>query len=109
VESAGIPVPDLAADRLVARARAATGCARGSSGPQQAAREFEMLLATMLVREMRRSLGEGFFGGGAGADVFEGWLDEHLGASLTAGPGLGLREVLAGELSSELRARGGLP
>ena len=48
----------------------------------QAAKQFEELLATMLVRELRRGLPDGFFGAGAGSDVFEGWLDEHLGRSL---------------------------
>lgn len=47
-----------------------------------AAKRFEELLSTMLVREMRRGVEQGFFGEGAGADVFEGWLDEHLGRSL---------------------------
>ncbi len=48
----------------------------------EAAQRFEELLSTMLVREMRRGVEQGFFGEGAGADVFEGWLDEHLGRSL---------------------------
>ena len=52
----------------------------------EAAEMFESLLATMLVKEARRSLGEGgFFGKGPGADVFSGWLDQHVGQALADG------------------------
>ena len=69
---------------------------RGDVG--DAAREFERLFATLLVKEMRSTLPEGFFGGGAGSDVFDGWFDEHLGASLAEGHGLGLRIALERDL-----------
>lgn len=46
------------------------------------AREMEGLFSQMFVKELRRGLGDGFFGQGAGADTFEGWLDEQLGDSL---------------------------
>lgn len=59
-----------------------------------AAKEFEKLLATILVKELRRGLPDGFFGEGPGRDVYEGWMDEHLGAALTDGEGLGLRVAL---------------
>jgi Rod binding domain-containing protein len=48
----------------------------------QTARDFEALLATMLVKEMRSTLSEGFFGSGPGADTFGGWLDKTIGDSL---------------------------
>ena len=52
----------------------------------EAAEMFEALLATMMVKEARRSLGEGgFFGKGPGADVFNGWLDQHVGQALADG------------------------
>ena len=57
-----------------------------NANPAEAAEMFESLLATMLVKEARRSLGEGgFFGKGPGADVFGGWLDEHVGQALADG------------------------
>ncbi len=49
----------------------------------EVAREVEGLFAQLFVKELRRGLGEGFFGQGAGSDTFDGWLDEHLGESLT--------------------------
>ena len=51
--------------------------------PAEAAAQMERLFATLLVKEMRRALPNGFFGKGAGTDIFEGWLDEHLGNSLS--------------------------
>lgn len=48
----------------------------------QTAKQFEALLATMLVKEMRQSLDDGFFGKGPGADTFGGWLDKSIGDSL---------------------------
>lgn len=49
------------------------------------AEEFSALLGTMLVKELRKSLPEGFFGQGAGSDIMDGWLDEHIGKSLATG------------------------
>ena len=82
------------AERLLSEAQ---GAARARDAVQAAA-DFERLFATLLVKEMRRGLGEGFFGSGPGADVYEGWLDEHLGQTLAEGRGLGLRIALEREL-----------
>ena len=51
--------------------------------PEEAAEKMEALFASILVKELRRALPEGgFFGDGPGADTYNGWLDEHLGAQL---------------------------
>jgi Rod binding domain-containing protein len=81
-------------ERALAAARAASAQGNGA----HAARDFERLLATQLVKELRRGLPEGFFGSEAGSDVFEGWFDEHLGDALCEGRGLGLRFALDREL-----------
>jgi len=83
-------------ESLLARAQ---GVARGGDAVEAAA-QFERLFASLLVKEMRRGLGDGFFGSGAGADVYEGWLDEHLGQALSEGRGLGLRVALERELGA---------
>ncbi len=67
----------------------------------QAAKRFEQLLATELVKDMRKSLDEGFFGSGAGSDVYEGWLDEHLASAITSGRGLGMRDAIAANLDAK--------
>ena len=67
--------------------------------PERAAREFETLLAVQLVRELRRSLPQPLFGEGSGADIYEGWFDEHLGRSLAERDALGLAKVIQGSLA----------
>jgi flagellar protein FlgJ len=81
-------------ERALAAARSASAQGNGA----HAARDFERLLATQLVKELRRGLPEGFFGSEAGSDVFEGWFDENLGDALCEGRGLGLRFALEREL-----------
>jgi Rod binding domain-containing protein len=79
----GARVADLASS---SRANEAAELARASDAGQvaDAAQKFEKLFATVLVKEMRKSLSDGFFGKGPGADVFSGWLDEHVGGALAA-------------------------
>ena len=63
------------------------------STPQQAGRRMEALFATMLVKELRRTLpNEGFFGSGPGADTFNGMLDEQIGEQLASRGALGIAE-----------------
>jgi len=78
----------------------AVSAARGDDR-EEAAKMFEELLATMLVREMRRGLEGGFFGGGAGSDVYEGWLDEHVGRSLAQSQALDLAQAIRLSLGVE--------
>jgi Rod binding domain-containing protein len=72
------------------RAQAASG--RGDA--QQAARMFEEVLGTMMVRELRRGVEGGFFGSGSGADVYEGWLDQHVGKALADTGALDLAQAI---------------
>jgi Rod binding domain-containing protein len=75
--------------------------------PKQAAlvpKQFSKLLATMLVKEMRQALPEGFFGAGAGSDIFDGWLDEHIGAALSENDGMRLEEMIAHSMQIKLDA-----
>ena len=80
----------------LAKARGAQRAAEsGEADAEAVGRRFEELFATMLVREMRKSASGinpegGFFGKGAGADVYEGWFDEHVGRELAARDSLGL-------------------
>ena len=63
-----------------------------------AALAFEELLATMLVRELNKTLPEGFFGEGVGSDTFNGWLEEHLGSALADTQALGIAESVRASL-----------
>ncbi len=72
--------------------------------PKEAAARFEALLATMLVKEMRTSLNDGFFGKGAEGDVYGGWLDQHVGQSLADRDALHLEGVLKESLERKAKA-----
>ena len=82
--------------------------ARAASGSKPAAdvpRQFSKLLASMLVKEMRQALPEGFFGEGAGSDIFDGWLDEHVGNALAERDGLRLEDMIAHSMQTKIAAK----
>ena len=86
--------------RLAGASRAAE---RGDA--RETARQFETLFGVMLVRELRRSMPKGLFGDGAGADVYEGWFDEQLGAALGARDALGIADMVESTLARAHAAR----
>ena len=90
---------DMMAGRV---SRVAAGSDEGT--PETVAREMESLFATMLVSELRKGLGEGIFGGGAGADTFNGWFDEQIGASLASRSSLGLADQIRESIVREQAA-----
>lgn len=62
-------------------------------------KQFEALLSSLLVKEMRSTLEGGFFGDGQGADTFNGWMDEHVGRMMADRGSLGLARVVDGEVA----------
>ena len=79
--------------RLEGALEAQESAANGDA--QLAAAKFEALLATTLVKEMRKALPEGsFFGKASGSDVFNGWMDEHLGRALSESGALDLAGMI---------------
>ncbi|MDF1837876.1 MAG: rod-binding protein [Planctomycetota bacterium] len=66
----------------------------------KAAVEFEKLMSTMLVKEMRSSLKDGFFPSGPGNDTYNAWFDEKIAESLSRTNALGL----AGQLKASMGA-----
>jgi len=90
-----------ALDHIADAAASSLEGARTPGREADAADAFEKVFATMLVKEMRRSLPGGFFGKGQGADVFESWLDEHLGASLAKDDVLGVAAMIRIGLESK--------
>jgi flagellar protein FlgJ len=66
---------------------------------REAARQFESLLARMMIRSMREaSLGEGLLDSEQG-DLYQDMLDQQWAAELTRGRGLGLADMLIRQLS----------
>jgi Rod binding domain-containing protein len=80
---------------------AAKATRAAGSDAAKAAEMFEDLLATTLVRELRRGLPEGFFGAGPGSDVYEGWLDEHVGRALSRSHALDLAQAIRTSLGAK--------
>jgi len=76
---------------------------KGDDG--KTSKEFEKLFAVMLVRELRRSMPDSPFGEGAGADVYEGWFDEHLGGALAGRDTLGIAGMVKTSLGRVQAAR----
>lgn len=99
---AGLNTNSLLGDALKAQDSADAGEAK------LAADKFEALLATTLVKEMRKSLPDGFFGDGAGSDVFEGWLDEHVGKALASSGALDLAGMIKTGIGTKQAASEGL-
>lgn len=99
-------------DELVRTAKQTVEGVDGNSAREEireAGKKMESLFATMLVKEMRQALPEGFFGKGPGADIYEGWLDEHIGKSLTDGRGIGISELLERTLAAGVTETRGAP
>jgi Rod binding domain-containing protein len=68
---------------------------------QEAAERMESIFAGILVKEMGRTLPQGFFGEGPGSDVFSGWMEKHLGEELGRSGALQLAERIRFDLGQE--------
>lgn len=93
MEALGIPMQKVAGLHEGARVSALRRDLQHSD-PKVAAEKLEALFATILVKEMRRALPNGFFGDGTGADTFNGWFDEHLGEALARSGALNLAGMI---------------
>ncbi|MBJ02697.1 MAG: hypothetical protein CMK00_07495 [Planctomycetes bacterium] len=66
--------------------------------PSDAAERMESIFAGILVKEMGRTLPQGFFGEGPGSDVFSGWMEKHLGEELGRSGALNIAERIRFDL-----------
>lgn len=80
------------------------GLAKGAPAGE-AASKMEEVFASMLVKEMRRALPEGFFGEGSAGDIYSGWLDEQVGKSLADRDCLHLEEMLRSSIERKQVAK----
>lgn len=95
----GMASQGYALDQSVNRAESAKRRADQGGAVEHATKELEIVFATMMVKEMRKTLGEGLFGSGPGVDTFEGWFDDHVGRSIASSGAM--------ELAGLLKAGGG--
>jgi Rod binding domain-containing protein len=96
-----LPTFSSAGEARLAQAKRAAE--RGDT--RETAKQFETLFGALLVRELRRSMPQGMFGSGAGADVYEGWFDEHLGNALAERDSLGIARMIESTLARAQAAR----
>lgn len=73
-----------------------------SGEKNEAAEKFEALLATMLVKEIRKGMGQGIFGEGPGSDIYSGWFDQHVGETLAKDGGLDLEGIIRVGIDSKI-------
>lgn len=71
--------------------------AQATVNPEEAARAFEAVFASLLMKEMRNTLSEGLFGAEK-SDVLGGLFDQHIGESLTEGRGIGIKQMVLAHL-----------
>ena len=105
IDGLGLSALDLGG--ALSSERASLARSRADDGESAtAAKEFEALLGTMLVKELRRTLPTGFFGETSGADTYEGWFDEALGSQLAKSGALDLAGMVKVSLDTKTRAGG---
>ena len=74
--------------------------------PEEVARSFEAVFASMLIKEMRNTLSEGLFGS-EGSDVFGGLFDLHIGNAMADGQGLGIKDLVRSQLEQQQHGTNG--
>ena len=96
ISPAGLSLPLAARSAVTSSSASPEALARSLDGAnaKQVAAKFEALFASLLVKEMRKALPEGFFGTGADGDIYGGWFDEHLGAAIAKDGGLHLEALV---------------
>ena len=92
--SASSPLPPLSTVDIHALNRSS------SANVEEVAKSFEAVFASMLIKEMRNTLSEGFFGS-EGSDVLGGLFDLHMGQAMTQGRGLGIQQMVMAQLEAE--------
>lgn len=96
VNSAVASASSLAADATLQRLPAS------DASPVQAARQFEGLLTSMLLKQMRQTLsGEGLFPGDS-SDTYGGMFDMYLGDFIARNGGLGLAQQIEATLRTQM-------
>ena len=70
---------------------------------EQTAAEFESVFVSLLLKEMRNTLSEGFFGAES-SDVLGGMFDQYMGQHIAAGSQFGIKDLVLQQQSQQLSA-----
>ena len=63
---------------------------------EEVAEALESVFSSMLIKEMRKTLSDGFFGGEQ-SDVMGGMFDMHLGSAMSEQQELGIKQMVLDE------------
>jgi len=68
---------------------------------RQACQDFESVLLSQLIKSMRKTVpqSDSMLYGGFSEDIYRSMMDEEIARNIARGPGLGLAEILYGQLS----------
>lgn len=92
----GIPLASLDMNPALLEARQSNLAQKppqDKAAMEQVAKEFESVFVSLLLKEMRGTLEEGFFGQES-SDVLGGMFDQFLGQHIAASSPFGLKELL---------------
>lgn len=76
----------------------------GGGTAQDAGEQFESILVSMLLKEMRQSLSEDGLFAGDTSDVYGGLFDMFLGQHIASRGAFGIAELLNSQLQADRRA-----
>ncbi len=68
-----------------------------TASPDAVGRQMEGLFASLLLKELRNTGGEGGLFGGDSSDVMGGMFDQYMGQAIADAGGLGLRDYLSAQ------------
>ncbi|OYP35229.1 rod-binding protein [Rhodopirellula sp. MGV] len=98
--SSSMPTPMPAGASAISSGSIGNGFAASAQNMEQVGNEFESVFVSMLLKEMRNSLDEGFFGGES-SDSFGGMFDMFIGKHLAESNAIGIGQMLAEQYASQ--------
>ena len=95
----GIPLSSLDMNPALLKARQSDLTQKptqGKAAMERVAKEFESVFVSLMLKEMRNTLDEGFFGSES-SDVLGGMFDQFLGQHIAASSPFGLQQLLVAQ------------
>lgn len=78
--------------------------ASGRVTPHEVAKQFEHIFLQQLLREMNRSLEDGFFGAAEGSHIYQGFFEFFVAQKMADAGGLGMAPILERAIASQAEA-----
>ena len=75
---------------------------QSAQDPEKVAKDFESVFASMILKEMRKSLEPGSMFGEDSSDVYGGLFDQHIGQHISESGGFGLAKMIRESLDKSM-------